>query len=810
MVNIWYTIGMAATWVTDDAYAIYCKWLETVEVSAELNEDTTRLRLIDAILFDVLRWDRNFVRTEEHVERQGYADYLFNVKGGRVLVLEAKKVGSAFVLPNRSYPARPVPFAMIADKCPEAHKAMQQAVTYSNSVGARYTAISNGRQWLIMLTSVDNALLRDRNVIVFETLEAIRDHFSLFWDCFSPLMVQLNKPHGLLLDVRRQPAPAKLSKAIDRYPVTREGTDVRNVHATTLQYIWDEVNNSEGTAAFFKECYVAPVGHDKNRGLATQLLSDRAAADAASFEKIAAVDVPAMLKVSDRAERPVILLGRIGHGKTTFITYLKTIAAVDTLAHYVQIDVNFLDLPRTKEQVADYVYSTVELQLQERYAVDVNDDAIVRAALQGPLQGFRKTPRAKLHLDENNRNAFAEAELLFIEEQTRKRHVYLGRVVQHLRKGRKRSIAIYFDNLDKRGDLQEEAFLVASAIARDWESIVFICLRPGTFQRSRDLGVLDSVAPRLIHVNSPPVSLFLKRRLDYATAIAEGSIEPPRGGESLSKAIAQDGRAATDLFRSISTSVQKDKSLTGLFDAVSNGNLRDMLDLVGSVITSWHLNTTEMLEAIRTTGAFFLTHHQAMRAMLFGNSIYFDPRKSRIVNLLDIEHADPLEHFLRPITLFHLTDLTHESAAQGFVSYEEISARVGTYSFTPDLIETSLQFLFAKRLLEDDDFSETWPGTDTNLRPTALGRYHIAELLGRFQYLDAIVIDTPVVDPSVAGKIKIVENIGERLTRGREFLRYLNNCAQHVANTPFHTHWDRIHTKAASEMTNIEENIARN
>lgn len=800
---------MATTkWISDDAYAVYTKWLDTVLVDPTLNEDTTRVRLIDAILFDVLRWDRNFVETEPYVKNEGYADYIVHTKGGRALVLEAKRIGATFVLPDHEpYPNRAVPFKLISEKCPEAHKAMQQAITYSNSVGARYTVISNGKQWMLMLTAVEGLLLNERNVIVFESLNAIKNRFPLFWDSFSPLMLQVNKPYGLLLDVRRQPAPAKLSKIIQQYPVKREDADVRNQHAASIRYIWDEINNNEGTETFFNECYVPPVGLDKNRSLATQLLSDRAAEDTATYEKLHAADMAGFLKDAPKPERPVVLLGRIGRGKSTFIKYLKTVAAPETLKKYIQIDIDFLDLPRTRAEVADYVYNSIRNQLADRYLIDASADNIVRAALVGPLNRFKKTSRAKHYLDSGNQEKFKEVELDFIDEQTKNPHEYLKLVTQHLRGGQGKSIAIFFDNLDKRGALQEEAFLIASAIARDWAAIVFICLRAGTFQRSRDQGVLDSIAPRLMQVSAPPTAIFLKRRFDYAAEIAAGEKPLPRGSDALSKTIAQEGPDVSQLFKAFSESVRKDKSLPILFESVSNGNLRDVLFRVGDTVTSWHLNTVEMINGIRDRGSYSVTHHQALRALLYGASLYFDPKRSPLVNLFDIDHADPIEHFLRSICLFHLTDLTRETANQGFTSYEELGARVGAYSFTPDTIDVTLQLLFAKRLIEDDNFNDEWPGTNSSLRLTPLGNYHITELVGRFPYLDAIVVDTPIIDPEFARAIKVVEPIRDRAERGRLFLRYLNNCAQSVANTPFYAHWERIHSNAANEITDIESKL---
>ncbi|WP_337174720.1 hypothetical protein [Paludisphaera sp.] len=67
----------------------------------EANEDTTRMRAIDTLLFDVLGWDKNKVETEKYCRLQGYADYVFKRDSMTPLVLEAKKNGETFLLPDR-------------------------------------------------------------------------------------------------------------------------------------------------------------------------------------------------------------------------------------------------------------------------------------------------------------------------------------------------------------------------------------------------------------------------------------------------------------------------------------------------------------------------------------------------------------------------------------------------------------------------------------------------------------------------------------------------------------------------------------
>ena len=51
------------------------------------------------------------------------------------LIVEAKRSGKAFVLPDRAYPDAPVGFALLAQECREAESAMIQACGYAAGVG---------------------------------------------------------------------------------------------------------------------------------------------------------------------------------------------------------------------------------------------------------------------------------------------------------------------------------------------------------------------------------------------------------------------------------------------------------------------------------------------------------------------------------------------------------------------------------------------------------------------------------------------------------------------------------------------------
>ncbi len=86
--------------LVDAAFARFKRHRETIQDIVDANEDTTRLRAIDTILFDVLGWKKAQVETERHVRATGFADYFFETEYAHSLVLEAKSpVGQVNDLP---------------------------------------------------------------------------------------------------------------------------------------------------------------------------------------------------------------------------------------------------------------------------------------------------------------------------------------------------------------------------------------------------------------------------------------------------------------------------------------------------------------------------------------------------------------------------------------------------------------------------------------------------------------------------------------------------------------------------------------
>jgi len=769
------------------------------------NESTTRIRAIDTMVFDVLAWDKASVEGEKYCRDEGYADYVFSLNDRPCFVLEAKRSGIAFILPDREFQNRPYRFGILAEECPKAAKALNQAIGYAATLGARYVAVSNGHQWLFSLTFIHGQPLERRLIHVFESIDAISSRFSKFCSCFSKQGIEQNAVGRDLLDTLKIPAPPKLSSKIPGYPVAASRNVYQNELSYILDYVWQIMSQDEGTLAFVENCYVNPTSHNDILSLVRELIDKRKNED----DILRQYDIESIDKLPHEiahlpAERPFVVLGEVGRGKSSFLKYLRFIAAKDHLDKYIQIELNFIDRPDTASEIPGFVYNEVERQLRENYSIDIHEDRFVRGVLHGDLQRLKKTPKGTLYFEDKRK--YKEIELIEIENAVKDRHSYLTKVMHHLKKGRENSIALFFDNLDRRrAEIQEEAFLKASSIARDWASLVFICLRPDTYYRSHTGGVLDAIAPTAFTVGNPDLALVLKRRFAYARAIARGdSISIGLTRAVPSHNISLDLPKVARIFESCEFMAWKKHGIIPMLEAVSNGNIRRLLDFARSILCSGNLDTAKILTRIEESGHYYIPDFEGVKTLLYGDYMHYDPSKSPFINIFDIRHSEPSDHFLCLGILHYLVKIPHDGGSRGYVQVDEVLKYMTAlgYSYTPSL--DAVRNMKQKHYVREPVDTGSGLSENDSIRITSLGRYHIFSLVDIFQYLDATTIDTPVVDEGIREKIHDVQTIGEKLRRTEHFLDYLDNCSKSVQDQELQTTWRNISSAAKSNIAEIQ------
>ncbi len=143
------------------------------------------------------------------------------------------------------------------------------------------------------------------------------------------------------------PRSGEVVHKINGYPIGAD-RNVLSAGGEVLQLIWDDIDGDQDNELVLQLLHSFEPSEDMLRTAAqfTLTLLNAASTD----ERLAAAAVkPATRKsVLDHQERsdreqPVVILGRIGHGKSTFLKYLRHVEAKDIFVKkYIKIDLELL------------------------------------------------------------------------------------------------------------------------------------------------------------------------------------------------------------------------------------------------------------------------------------------------------------------------------------------------------------------------------------------------------------------------------------------------------------------------------------
>ena len=125
-------------------------WYGSAVNEHDRNEATTRLHLIDRLLFECLGWNREDCKAEESYGKE-YTDYSL-YSPWRSLIIEAKKEGIYFELPP-GYVGLEYSLKSLFKDSPDIASAVKQAMEYCQGRGTTLGAVWNGHQMICFVAS---------------------------------------------------------------------------------------------------------------------------------------------------------------------------------------------------------------------------------------------------------------------------------------------------------------------------------------------------------------------------------------------------------------------------------------------------------------------------------------------------------------------------------------------------------------------------------------------------------------------------------------------------------------------------------
>lgn len=605
------------------------------------NEAQTRLDILNRLIVDCFGWNgdkRTRVQVEVH-ERGEFSDYELGIP--RCVIWEAKRESVSFELPPGSSKKPIQDIASVVQRSPDALEALTQAQRYCSSRGVELGVATNGHQLICFLaTRADGVAPLDGHCFAIDSLNQLDEEFATAWDLLSPDGVAEKRYVRILKLGTDRNIPPKLSSFLRQYPRHRYLSDLQSNLRTLAELLLQDIGDTEAEEEqFIRRCYCSSGALSQHALLNKRILEARYSALTESAglntvtESVNPKDgrgaIPASVMQEALSRRPIILIGDIGVGKTSFLKHFIYEDAKDVFANAIYIYVNLGERGTLDPNVRTLILRDTERQLYDRYKIDIREHPFLRGVYASEIDRFKRGAFSELFVSDPSKAEERLAEML--ERLTQDPFEHLRRSISHLTKGRHYQVVFILDNADQRkDDVQQEAFLIAQELARDWSCHVFVSLRPGTFYRSRVSGVLAAYPHRVFTIAPPRTDEFLEARLTYALDMAEGRLPLER-----LKGIQLNISSIASVIRALLQSLNKNDDLQELLANVTGGNVRELLQFVTSFIGSPNVDADKIVNIMNRQGSYRIPLHELSKAALLGDYANYHAESSLATNVFD-------------------------------------------------------------------------------------------------------------------------------------------------------------------------------
>ncbi|EMW3188993.1 TPA: hypothetical protein NPN45_001154 [Klebsiella quasipneumoniae subsp. quasipneumoniae] len=760
------------------------------------NEAQTRHHIIDEIIYNALAWPKDQVEVEGY-EQKTFTDY--ELGKPRQVIIEAKREGRTFEIPAGLSKKNIIDIPALLKSNDDLAHAIQQVQIYCSSRGTPIAIATNGHQYISFIASNQNGSSPlEGKALVFESLQSMLTNFTLVWNMLSYYGV---KEQRLIkyLSSDASGIPNKLSSYLTMYPKVRYASDIQtSLRQISELIIQDALESKELEVTFYQKCYCESGALSKYALLSKEMLQARYAAlfsDSELSPQIASVkpdrkeqSLDPSIMAEALSKRPIVLIGDVGVGKTSFVKNLIYSSAFKEFNEAIYIYIDLGASATLSDNLQAFILNEIEEQLLNKYDTDITEFKFIKGVYSRDIQRFSSGIWGALR--ETNREKYEEKQLEMLAGKISLKDEHIKNSITHISNQTKRQIIICLDNADQRDfDTQQRAFVISQELAKEWNSLVFISVRPQTFFKSKSSGALTAYPHKVFTIAPPRIDQVLDKRLQFALEMSEGKI-PLEQAEFVRINIDN----LSIFIKVLLESLRKNKALGEFIENITGGNVRQALSFITGFIGSPNVEAEKIIRTFETEGRYIIPVHEFSKQALLGEFSHFDPNTSLAMNLFDISIADESEHFLVPMIIALLSEKNEIQDRDGFCETSKIIEEMQLLGYIPEQTENALRRSTNKKLIETSQrftFEEDETGLigemPNKFRTTSIGQYHLKRWISDFAYLDAMLFDTPIFNPEIVSSMRSScesFNIEDRYKRALAFKTYLKSVWNRLINKP--------------------------
>lgn len=718
------------------------------ETTNDSNEANTRFQIIDTMLTDVLGWDKLGDFNLEAYGESGFADYIMSADSRERMVVEAKRSGSMLVDTRASQVQY---LTAKSSGLKSAQLGLLQAQGYCLDNGVHFAVLTSGLEWIAYWAIRKGVKPAEGKVIVFPTLSAISDEFSIFWDLFSKTGV-LEERYQILI---KEAEGLTIQSAETLKPILRDG-DYKLLARSKLAHDLD---------GMFKQFFSSMSGEADREMVERCFVESKESREAdVSLEKISSTLVNRLELMSsesgaelvERLENAVesqlgefvLIIGNKGAGKSTFIgRFFKQKLSKHLLERCVVLNVDVGKSTGHKDSIVPWI----DRQLLDALEISLflNGRATYEQ-LQGifysEYQRWREGPHKLLY--GSNKIAFKEKFGDYLETMRNDDpHLYLVAILRDVVSNRKKMPCLIFDNTDHFDEsFQEKVFQYAQSLFRRIFSFVICPITDRTIWQLSKHGPFQSYETTSFFLPVPAMKEVLAKRVNFIKEKAGDNDAAERREYFLSKGIRLNVKDIKAFAACVEEVFIGNEGQSRVIGGLANFDVRRSLQLSQQIMTSPHIKIDELIKLYLTDGAVQIHQRQINYALLCGDSNHFDADSSDfVVGLFQVSGDKITSPLIRLSLLRLMLDIENRSEYDNsHISLEKIFEYFDSMGFARSAIKSHAQVLSDARLVEPYSPIESILNESSRLRITPSGKIHLEWGTSNMNYIIENAISTPL------------------------------------------------------------------
>jgi len=669
--------------VVDAAYEDFVGLLANLlECKGTINsEQDVRLKIIDPIFINVLKWNPKNIFTEEYTGA-GFVDYKFMINEQARLIVEAKKDSSSFGLSHRS-PGKAYKLnGPVLNHKPQPREGILQAISYCGAKNAELACVTNGDEWIIFRGSRlgDGLDTLEGMSFIFPNMDSIKDNFKLFYDLLSRQGVGHFVYRSYFQEAEGQPIRAKaFSKTlrpIDGYRLINRSAfsnDLDRIMTTFFRRLSgdDDEEMLAKCFVFTKESQIA----DERLARITDDLANRIK-DLDTDESKALTEVMERVRDTQRNEF-ILLIGTKGAGKSTFIDrFFKFVLPAKLKDNYVVVRINVGKSSGNPTTIIEWLNENllekIEKVLYGEYGPKYDE-------LQGVYFDEYKRWMLGPHkfLYKRDKHSFKEKFGDHIEGlRLERREEYIKRLLRNIVSSRRKVPCLIFDNTDHFSiEFQEIVFQYARSLFETTICLVIIPITDKTSWQLSRQGALQSFESESFFLPTPTPKTVISKRIKFLEEKLQTEKQEKGVGYFLKKGI----RLSLDDLQAFVVCLQQMFLETGYVAQwtgnFSNNDIRRCLQLARNTISSSYIKVDELLKAYFAKTSINIPEFNIKRAIIRKGYNYYPTSQNEFVqNLFSLTTEVETTPLLSLRILRLLRDAKHHDAGglEDFVTLGQI------------------------------------------------------------------------------------------------------------------------------------------